>query len=92
MRIDRWFMALFRPHRKLLEDSLKDTVIVKNIDEIKDTLRREWKGHQGFDFDKIKIRDYAFDKRCGWYTQIITIYNILDNIYYPTGFLSEPLI
>lgn len=91
-------MPLFRFHRGELYESLKTTVIVKNLSDMVKIIT------ESFDEETIKKMDWEalftispypaerrnFDFRIGWYTQIV-----LGNIYekdkvHIVGFLSEP--
>ena|SRR5215475_7862188 len=99
-------MALFRFHRGDLMDSLKTTVIVKNMDELINIIKTKHLQIYGDDMAKygasdiedfeIKVEPYPaelenFDKRIGWYTQIVTSDIHQKGIFQPEGFLSEPL-
>ncbi len=98
-------MPLFRNHRGLLADSLKTTVIVKNMDDLRSCIYKSWEMWEGalrkgdttgfsrecFD---IKIEPYGsgFDERCGWYTQIVCADLEEKEKFLPVGWLSEPMI
>ena len=80
-------MPLFREHRGQLIDSLKTTVIVNNMNELYAHLTKIF----DLKYMRIVIEPYPaegenFDKRIGWYTQIIILEE--DGVL---GFLSEPL-
>lgn len=88
-------MALFCFYRGGLEESLKTTVVVKNKEELINHLKlmeTVIPGHYLFDETEITphLFDKSFDERTGWYAQIVKI-KAKDNIFYPIGFLSEPL-
>lgn len=92
-------MPLFRFHRGGLHDSLQTTIIVKNLNDIvkavvlsfdQDMLASQTWGA------KFKIEPYPregenFDRRIGWYTQIVTANIYSEDKMHPVGFLSEPL-
>jgi hypothetical protein len=94
-------MPLFRIHRGQLSDSLKTTVIVKNKEDLKKAILKEWEtwknairkdGSPISDFD-IKIEPYIgnLDERCGWYTQIVSCNFERKDRFDAVGFLSEPM-
>ena len=96
-------MPLFRFHRGSLEDSLSTTVIVKSIDELKNVIICSFNGFTDIEYFyrnndmEIKIKPYQFennnnfDKRTGWYMQIVTIKSFYDDEgHVVSGFLSEP--
>jgi len=88
-------MPLFRFHREELIDSLSTTVIIQGSNELYLLLSKDKPLYCDWDFF-IEINPYPddknnFDKRIGWFTQIV-----LTNLYdkkkmEPIGFLSEPL-
>lgn len=87
-------MPLFRFHRESLEESLLTTEIVKNKRELIDLIIAF--AYYSIPNFNIKIKPYpdediCLDKRIGWYTQIVTADFQKKDIYYPVGFLSEPL-
>jgi hypothetical protein len=97
-------MPLFRKHRGSLKDSLKTTVIVKNLNQLKDAIYEDWVMWEGAlrkndnePFSKniinIKIEPYYgdLDERCGWYTQIVSADLEIKGKFMAIGFLSEPL-
>lgn len=90
-------MALFRKHRGMLEDSLKTTVIVKTHGELVQALFNDSEQWPSMNRDfKVKIEPYpnmenCFDKRCGWYTQMVLSDRHEEGKFQPEGFLSEPL-
>jgi hypothetical protein len=96
-------MPLYRKQRGTLEDSLKTTTIVKNLDQIKDAIYEDfkmWEGalkKDGSKFSKdsfnIKIEPYygECDYRCGWYTQLVSANLMEKDRFDATGYLSEPL-
>jgi len=96
-------MALYRKNRELLSDSLRTSVIVKNINDLRHAIIKQYSDDpmltaKNFENFKIKISipyngslEESFDDRCGWYTHIVccNIFNV--NEFWPCGFLSEPL-
>lgn len=91
-------MPLLREHRGSLSESLKTTIIVKNVDDLRKAIQNAyamWFGYPRFHDFTIKISPYPalgkMDDRIGWYTQIVT-FDMIDGIYHVFGFLSEPLI
>lgn len=96
-------MALFRKHRGQLDDSLKTTVIVKNLDDLRNAIYEDWEMWEdalkkdGLPFNKnsfdIKYEPYGNhpDRRCGWYTQIVSADLEKKGEFMAIGFLSEPL-
>lgn len=90
-------MPLFRFHREDLRESLETTIIVKTFNDVvkaivnNDSLlshNPSW----GADFE---IKPYPsaennFDKRIGWYTQLVSTNLYEENKMHPVGFLSEP--
>lgn len=94
-------MPLFRFHKGMLSDSLKTTIIVKNIEELRDALISSWSGwlddpksiKSNFQNFKIKIEPYMgdMDERIGWYTQIVTSDMLKKDSFCVEGFLSEPM-
>ncbi len=93
-------MALFRFHRGSLEQSIKTTVIVKNLNDViklvvdsASEFLNEENQHWVAKFQVIPYPDEEnnFDPRIGWYTHMV-----LSNIYekekfHPVGLLSESL-
>lgn len=95
-------MALYRKHRGTLEESLKTTVIIKNINDLKKVIFEDWEmwrnaersdGTKLTDDFQIKIDPYygACDYRCGWYTQIVSANIDTIGRFDACGYLSEPL-
>lgn len=90
-------MPLFRAHRGGLQDSLDTTRIVKNISELKLAILRDWDNWPTINQDiHIEVEPYpsfgsCFDRRIGWYTQLVTANVIEKDKMHPVGFLSEPL-
>lgn len=89
-------MPLFRSHRGGLQDSLDTTIIVKNIDQLELAILRDWEEWSTTNKELvIHIEPYPsghnFDKRIGWYTQLVTANIIEKDKMAPVGFLSEPL-
>lgn len=91
-------MPLFRFHRGGLHESLQTTVIVKKFnDMVKEII-------MSFDEEMIKKQNWGarfqvtpypeegknFDKRIGWYTQIVLCNLYEEDKMHPIGFLSEP--
>lgn len=91
-------MPLFRFHRGSLKESLKTTVVVKDLNDIVKALfssmsehfflGRTWSGR--FEIIPYPDDETNFDARIGWYTHLVSC-----NIYHkdqmtPIGFLSEP--
>lgn len=84
-------MALFRKHRGQLIDSLKTTIIVNSLDDLRKLIQ------EGNVDIQIKVEAYphlesCFDKRIGWYTHIVLSDRFAAGEFQPEGFLSEPLI
>jgi hypothetical protein len=91
-------MPLFRFHRGQLDDSLKTTVIVKNMTDLMTVIKQSYdmfKGEKNNNFGIITgfypDEHNCFDKRCGWFTQLVTCDILERGIFLPEGFLSEPL-
>ena len=93
-------MPLFREQRGGLSESLETTVIVNNKEDLLKHLKSVWsiwnvpmKPRQILYHDPtIKIEPYGgFDRRCGWYTQLVTCDILIKDQFIPMGFLSEPL-
>lgn len=89
-------MALFRFHRGGLQDSLDTTVIVKNIIDLELAILRDFENWTTTNKElEIQIEpypsNYNFDKRLGWYTQLVTANIYEKDKMHPVGFLSEPL-
>lgn len=89
-------MALFRFHRGSLEESLKTTIIVKDIHDLLERLAEWWEEAHSTDRSTMKewqvhidIRQ-QFDERCGWFTHTVS-FRVGDNESTAIGFLSEPL-
>ncbi len=96
-------MALYRSHRGSLDESLKTTVIIRYLGDLRtiihDDFFKEWKAYGkdnplNMDFD-IRIEcngiPSLLDPRCGWYTQTVTADLIEKGKFRVVGFLSEPL-
>lgn len=86
-------MPLFRPHRAALEQSLKESTIVKDICHLCSLIENEIKEWCLTPIlpEYLDIQDYVFDQRTGWHTQIINLKK--DSGLPPLGvlgFLSEP--
>jgi hypothetical protein len=99
-------MPLFRRPRYSLEESLKTTVIVHNLDEIRSEVIKDfdmWLGHPqashaNFKNFSLKVfipygltADQSFDPRCGWYTHHVSADLLCEGEFIMVGFLSEPL-
>lgn len=91
-------MALFRFHRGGLHESLQSTVIVKNTLELMDVIKKSHENwmpgnadHFGVMIGGYPDQDTCFDKRIGWYTQMVTSDIHEKGVFHPEGFLSEPL-
>jgi hypothetical protein len=78
-------MPLFRFHRGSLAESLDTTIIIDNCNELYQLLSKDRAGSIHITIDPYPSEKNCFDKRIGWYTQIVKINND------PIGFLSEPL-
>lgn len=91
-------MPLFRFHRGGLHESLQTTVIVDNMNELMDVIKtahEDWLPPNSEAFGII-IGPYPgegenFDRRIGWYTQLVTSDIHQKGIFVPEGYLSEPL-
>ena len=95
-------MPLYRKHRSTLSESLKTTVIVKNLYDLRDFIYEDWKMWEGalkkdgqpftkHSFD-IKLERYGeMDDRCGWHTHIVSADLEETGKFMAIGFLSEPL-
>lgn len=90
-------MPLFRFHRPSLEESLKTTIIVKTFNDVvkaivfDDSFMAEH--HRGgaiFSVQPYPDEANNFDKRIGWFTQIVTVNLYKEDEMVPIGFLSEP--
>lgn len=95
-------MPLFRKPRRELNESLETTIVVKNLDDLRQAIYEDWEmweGHltkDGRDFNKdsfdIKIEEYGgLDKRCGWYTHLVSANLLNKKEFMCVGFLSEKL-
>lgn len=97
-------MPLFRKQRGSLQESLKTTVIVKSMDQLKDAIYEDWSMWEGAlrkndaepfskDIINLKIEPYHqyLDERCGWYTQIVSADPQVKGEFILVGFLSEPM-
>jgi hypothetical protein len=90
-------MALFRFQRGSLEESLKTTIIVNNINDLLERIIKELNAN-GLKGEKESIGKYgieigqhqSFDNRCGWYTHLVSC-RIGNGNFFAIGFLSEPL-
>lgn len=90
-------MALFRFHKGALKESLETTIIVKNINQLMDEIRNYYGtviptlSEFGIITNTYVDKDHHFDKRTGWYTQIVTADIYKRGDFVVVGFLSEPL-
>jgi len=95
-------MPLFRFHRGSLDESLKTTVIVKNLDHLKKVIYESWQPwinpEQVKNREDFRVRVYcpvslekSFDPRCGWYSHYVTCDIQEKDVYTMQGFLSEPM-
>lgn len=100
-------MPLFRFHRGGLIESLKTTVIVKDLEELKEVIMHGWINWLGFagatpsnfkDFDVQIINPFdsrnvieTFDPRCGWYTHYVSTDILEKGKFLIEGFISEHL-
>lgn len=87
-------MALFRLHRGGLEESLKTTVVVKNMNDLLGVIATSYEVNVNWSAS-VEIEPYPadnnFDARIGWYTHLVSA-NIYDkDKYVPVGYLSELL-
>lgn len=100
-------MPLFRFHRGSLEDSLKTTFRVEDKKDLFDKLNNfnTLLGRPRQDEDLISampciarpedilVKEYIFDNRIGWDTQIVLIkHQCVTRDPYIIGFLSEPFL
>lgn len=91
-------MPLFRFHKDALDESLATTIIVKDEYGLRKIIHLELQSwfHSPVSLDFImEIEPYPtidlmFDKRCGWYTHIVTVH-VHNTEIFPIGYLSEPL-
>lgn len=89
-------MPLFRFHQASLKDSLQTTIIVKNQDELLTAIKNHYQECANIsDFEIERIESYppdlGFDKRIGWYTQVVVIRSPEHlKSSFVAGFLSEP--
>jgi hypothetical protein len=67
---------LFRPHRRLLADAMKEVVELSDKNALVSHIANGWKyfPNHGYDFnhDTINVKPYGFDDRIGWDTYIVT--------------------
>lgn len=98
-------MPLFRFHRGGLDESLKTTVIVKNMEELKEVIKDSWFDFLDIPTVKSNFEDFdvkvfipydltleqSFDKRCGWYQHYVSCDILEKGNFHMTGFLSEPM-
>ena len=84
-------MALFRFQRGSLEESLKTTIIVKNMKELHNAISDCYREMQLINKLEVQIdHKQIFDDRCGWYTHLVSM-KIDNGAFCAIGFLSEPL-
>ena len=93
-------MPLFRFHKGGLHESLQTTIIVKTFNElVKAIVTSEelsefiYNANWGakFHVEPYPSEETCFDKRIGWYTQMVTANIYEEDKMHPIGFLSEPL-
>ncbi len=99
-------MPLFRKNRALLSESLETTIIVKNMEELREAIRKDWEpwlghpeaAHSNFKDFEIKVfipydlpLEMSFDKRCGWYTHYVSADVMCKDEFVIVGFLSEAI-
>ncbi len=67
---------LFRPHRGLLDDAMKEVIefhtkadLIKHIDQELSCFKHDYK----IDDTTVEIKPYGYDKRIGWDTNIVTL-------------------
>lgn len=91
-------MALFRFHKGGLQESLDTTVIVKDVMTLMEIIRNRHKDFTGEENHQFGVVigpypdcDNNFDKRIGWYTQMVTSDILERGVFTPEGFLSEPI-
>jgi hypothetical protein len=67
----------YRPHRELLEDSMREVAEIKDFDELVRHMRNEvqdWYPPEELPTpDNVKVEPYIFDDRIGWDTYIVTV-------------------
>ena len=94
-------MALYREHRRTLEESLTTTVIVKYIKDIKKIIYKIFKQYEGCDqitnlhnftvkIDCPVSLKESLDPRCGWYSQYVLADIMKKDVFTIQGMLSEP--
>jgi hypothetical protein len=99
-------MPLFRRQRATLEDSLKTTIIVRNKQELREEIKKDWEmwfGHPGAahcNFNDFNVKvfipydlplELCFDARCGWFCHYVSADLMCKDEYMMVGFLSEPM-
>lgn len=88
-------MPLFRHHRGGLADSLKTTIIVKDIRDLLDKIIKDFdRNWYIFNPKEIIIKideDEVFDARCGWYSHYVLVKGLYDDKFQCVGYVSEPL-
>jgi hypothetical protein len=91
-------MPLFRFHRGNLSESLETTIIIKDILELMEIIKKSYINYIPLNIDNISltIEPYPseknnFDSRIGWYTQMVASDAYEKGRFIPEGFLSEPL-
>lgn len=87
-------MPLFRPHRRTLEEALKESTIVIDSCHLCRLIEKEIENWCDIPIipEYLDIQNYVFDPRTGWHTQIINLKK--DSGLPPLGvlgFLSEPM-
>lgn len=98
-------MPLFRLIRRELDESLKTTIIVKNEQELREAILKNWERwldhprapEANFHGFTIKITrpdleiEKCFDDRCGWYQHYVIADVLRKDKFCLEGFLSEPM-
>lgn len=93
-------MPLFRFHRGGLDESLKTTIIVRTfndmvkaiIDSFDEKMIANARWGARFSVEAYPDKESCFDKRIGWYTQIVCTNLFEEDKMNPVGFLSEPFL
>lgn len=64
--------VLFRPHRGLLEEAMKEVVQVSSRDQLVAQLNKIYEIGSRFTIENLNIKPYGYDDRIGWDTYIVT--------------------
>lgn len=90
-------MPLFRFHRGGLYESLQTTIIVKDIQDLMNVIKNSYENFLPKNIKTFGViigpypdNEMNFDKRIGWYTQMVTSDIHERGDFKPEGFLSEP--